>query len=367
MLVGDVGGYAIERSDAREGPFELVGSVAERVSTVWIDRGVRDSEPTSNSAAIPASAGLLDGVTQYYRIRVYSPEGHLSHASEVVAATTAPRPAPPDSLRIYSHQPRQIPISWKASEDPTVAGYVVYRSPTAGAPFEEIARLTERFETIFVDRELGDLRVFYYGVSAVNTAGGEGAISELVRGVTKSEPLPPFEVRVVEQRLGINRLAWAPNVETDIVEYRLLRRRSGADAPEGIDVLSADQTHAEDDALLADEKVDYSLIAVDRDGLESAPSTPLTVRSQGYELSATVKRDGVHLQFNMRLEEGYRRASIQRRGVLGYSDIGVSYDGAFVDPNIELDTRYEYTATLQRTDGTSGPTSAPVAIDVPAN
>ena len=116
-----------------------------------------------------------------------------------------------------------------------------------------------------------------------------------------------------------------------------------------------------------DERVDYSLIAVDRDGLESAPSTPLTVRSQGYELTATVMRGSVHLHFNMRMDEGYRRASIQRRGVLGYSDIGVTYDGAFVDPDVELDTRYEYTATLQRTDGTSGPTSTPVAIDVRAN
>ena len=367
VLVGDVGGYAIERSDARDGPFERVGSVTERVSTEWIDRGARDPETASDPWATDALASLLDGVTQYYRVRAFSPEGQLSDASEVVAATTAPLPAPPESLRIYSHQPRQIPISWKASENPTVAGYVVYRSPTAGESFEELARVTERFETIYVDRALGDLRVFYYGVSAFNAAGGEGVMSELVRGVTKSEPLPPFEVRVVDQRLGVNRLAWAPNVETDIVEYRLLRRRADANAPEDVAVLPPQQTQAEDGAVMAGEWVDYSLIAVDRDGLESAPSAPLEVRSLGYELTATVKRDGIHLHFNMRMDEGYRRASIQRRGVLGYSDIGVSYDGTFVDPDVELGTRYEYTATLQRTDGSSGPTSVPVAIDVPPN
>ena len=140
-----------------------------------------------------------------------------------------------------------------------------------------------------------------------------------------------------------------------------------ASAAEVVAVLPADQTHAEDAAVMADELIDYSLVAVDRDGLESAPSTPLTVRSLGYEMTATVKRNGVHLDFNMRMEEGYRRASIQRRGVLGYSDIGVSYDGVFVDPDVERDTHYEYTATLLRTDGTSGPTSAPVAVHVPAN
>jgi fibronectin type 3 domain-containing protein len=367
VLVGDVGGYAIERSHAREGPFERVGSVAERFSTEWIDRGSGDPGPVSDPGATDASAGLLDGVTRYYRVRTFAREGQLSDASAIVAATTAQAPAPPESLRSYSHQPRQIPLSWKASLDSTVSGYIVYRSPTSGGPFEELARVSERFETIYVDRDLGDLRVFYYGVSAFNAAGGEGAISGLVRGVTKPEPLPPFEVRVVEQRLGVNRLACAPNVEADIVEYRLLRRRAGADAPEVVAVLPPGQTHAEDDAVMADELIDYSLVAVDRDGLESVPSTPLTVRGQGYELTATVKRDGVHLRFNMRMDEGYHRASIQRRGVFGYSDIGVSYDGAFVDPNVEGGNRYEYTATLQRTDGTSGPTSAPVSIRVPRN
>lgn len=365
VLVGDVGGYVIERSDTRERPFEAVGSAVGRFSTEWIDHDVGNS--ATPDAGTADAGGLLDGVTWYYRVRAQTPEGHLSEASEVVAATTALPPAPPESLRTYSHQPRQIPLSWKAALDPTVTGYVVYRSPSSSGPFEEIARVGDAFKTIYVDRDLGDLRVFYYGVSAFNAAGGEGNISEPVRGVTKPEPLPPFEVRVVEQRLGVNRLGFAPNVEADIVEYRLLRKRVGADAYEVVVVLPPDQTHGEDDAVGADESIDYSLVAVDRDGLESTPSTPLSVRSEGYALTATVKRDGVHLHFNMRMEEGYRRASIQRRGVLGYSEIGVSFDGDFVDPDVEHGQRYEYTATLHRTDGSSGPVSAPVAIYFRAN
>jgi len=366
ILVGDVEGYAIERSQAREGPFERVGSVTGRVSTEWIDHDAGNSEAEPLPGAIDASTGPRDGVTWYYRVRAYTREGHLSGASEIVVATTAQPPLPPESLRTYSHQARQIPLSWKASVDPTVTGYIVYRSPTSSGPFEELSRVSGVFKTIYLDRELGDLRVFYYGVSAVNAAGGEGVLSEPVRGVTKPEPLPPFEVRVVLQLLGVNRLASAPNVEADIVEYRLLRKRNEDDAPEVVAILPPNQPRVEDDAVLADEWIDYSLIAVDRDGLVSAPSTSLKVRSQGYDLMATAKRDGVHLRFNMRKDEGYDRATIQRRGLWGYSDIGVSEDGVFVDPNVEYDARYEYTATLQRSDGKSAPTSTPVSIRVPA-
>ena len=64
-------------------------------------------------------------------------------------------PATPEDLRAYSHQPRKVPLSWRASDDPNVTGYVVDRSPTYRGPFEELARIDGRFETVYVDTDLG--------------------------------------------------------------------------------------------------------------------------------------------------------------------------------------------------------------------
>lgn len=361
LLTGDVAGYVVERGSEREGPFDRLAAVEGRLATVYLDRG---DEVEADDEAEAARMG--DGVTYFYRVRAYAPSGQVGvAASQVVAATTAPLPDPPEDLRSYSHQPRQVPLSWRPSRDPTVAGYVVYRSPTSRGPFEPLAELQERYQTTYVDRELGDLRVFYYRVSAKNTAGGEGEPTETVRAVTKPEPLPPVGLRVVESGLGSNHLAWEPNVEKDLVEYRLLRMREGSEVPEIVASLPRGQTSAKDTAVAADEKVSYALVAIDRDGLESAPSEPIAVQSVGYDLSATVRPDGVHLAWNSRTEEGFRGARVVRRGRLTQRDLGLVEGAEYTDTDVKPGGHYRYVVVLEHPDSGPAPPSSPVEIRLP--
>jgi fibronectin type 3 domain-containing protein len=362
LLVGDVGGYVVERSSAREGPYERLAGLPGRLSTLHVD---------ANAVPGPRKAGdgeaePLDGATFFYRVRAFTPRGALSgEASPVVAATTAPPPAPPEGVRAYSYQPRQVPLSWRAPEDSTVTGYVVERSPTSVGPFEPIAQLPERHTTAYVDSGLGDLRVFYYRVAARNGAGGVGEPSDPVRAVTKPEPLPPVGVRVVQQWLGANRLAWEPNVEADIATFRVLRKRSAGSGPEVVGEVTGGATRLDDRALGASEKVIYSVVAIDRDGLESDPSNAVVVESEGYGLSATARPDGVHLAWRERPEEGFARARVYRVGALGQRELASVTGGSFLDTDVKPGGRYRYFVVLQRPDGTAGPASEPVELTLP--
>jgi hypothetical protein len=286
LLVGDVGGYVVERASERDGHFEQLARIPGRLTTTYLDRETIPESPPA--AAEPESEPIRseseasrDGITWFYRVRAYSSDGSLaSRTSPPAVATTALPPEAPDDLRAYSRQPRAVPLSWRASDDPNVVGYRVERSPTASGPFELRTETDGRYETSYVDRGLGDLRVFYYRVIAVNAAGGLGvATTEPVRAVTKPEPLPPIGLRIVEQRLGANTLAWDLNVEEDIVGYRLYRTLEGEDSPTLIASLSADETTADDAAVAAGQRVSYTLVAIDRDGLESAPADPIEVES----------------------------------------------------------------------------------------
>jgi fibronectin type 3 domain-containing protein len=359
LLTGEVAGYVVERAPAREGPFARLTAVHGHLSTIYIDRG----DPSRSERQAPA---LEDGATYFYRVRSYTSAGRVSAtASEVAVATTAPVPEPPRGLRGYSYQPRQVPLGWRASTDETTVGYVVYRSPSSGGPFEPIARLEGRHATVYVDSGLGDLRVFYYRVAALNAFGAEGPPSEPVRAVTKPEPLPPVGLRAAEQRLGANRLSWEPNVETDIREYRLLRLREGADAPELVTEVPPDATAAEDGAVAAGERVEYALVAVDGDGLQSAPSEPIGVESLGYGLSARAESDGVHLRWNPRTAEGFRGARIVRTRWLAGQDLAFVESDAYVDRDAKPGARYRYVVILERPDATRAPPSVPVAVEVP--
>jgi hypothetical protein len=374
LLAGDIAGYVIERSASREGPFDQLATLAGPLTTTHVDACTPPPPALpaigeggqQDLAAVSALPEPMDGVTCFYRVRAFSATGHLGAAtSDVVAATTAPPPAAPDDVRSYSHQPRTVPLSWRASEDPTVIGYHIERSPTSRGPFEEIARITGRHRSTYADRGLGDLRVFYYRVSAVNADGGVGPGSEPVLAVTKPEPLPPLGLHIASQQLGANHIAWQPNVENDITAYRLLRIRPDADAPELVATVVPPATGAVDATVAAGEPLSYTVVAIDSNDLESAPAEPLVVIGETYDLQASVRPDGVHLQWKSRSDEGYHGARVVREGRLRDREFKVLGAGRWIDSDVKPGTRYRYRVILTRPDGSLAPRSAPVEIRVP--
>ncbi len=355
VLASDVGGYVVERAPADSESFEPVATVRGRFTSAWVDRG---------TGAGPQ--GLGDGSVYRYRVRSFDTAGRPGiSASGVVQATTAPPPAPPAGVRAYSHLPRRVALTWLPAAD--AAGYVVYRSPSAAGSYEPIARLRGRFLTHHLDTKLGDLRVFHYRVASVNSAGGEGPASDPTRAVTKAGPLPPFELRLEQQRLGANRLAWEPNVERDLSGYRLLRRREdGRTGAELVAKLPADTTAVWDEAVGAGDVMHYQLVALDRDGLESAPSDALRVQSVGYELEARPVSGGVRLAWRARPEEGLDRATVLRGTRLGAREIARVTGSEFVDRDVVPGASYRYQVVLETEERRPAPPSRWVEVSLPA-
>ena len=267
VLAGSVGGYVLERGLAEAGPFQRVAVLTDRFETGHLDRGF-DLAPKASAAG--GEPGLGDGTTYFYRVRAYDDDGRISAAGSAIATgRTAPPPAPPEGVRVLSRLPRKVALGWQPSEDPTVEGYVVMRSPGTQGPFEPIAELDGRHRTHYVDRGLGDLHVFYYQVAAVNAAGARGAPSAPALALTKPDPLPPAGVALSAEG-GERVLSWQPNVEPDVVAYRVVRRVEGEDEPEVVGTVQAPDTRLAVGA--APETVSYEVIAVDADGLESQPA-----------------------------------------------------------------------------------------------
>jgi fibronectin type 3 domain-containing protein len=353
-------GYVLERSLSANGPFERMAVITDRFETSYTDTGFDLARKKT------LAPGLGDGASYYYRLRAYDASGHIAEsASDVATATTAAVPSAPEALHAYSQLPRKIALAWQPVDDPTVAGYVVLRSPSATGTFEKIARLDGRFATAYIDPSLGDLRVFYYRVATVNAAGGQGPATEPVRGMTKADPLAPAGLEVASQSLGRNVLRWTPNVERDVSGYRVLRRRTDNAKPEVVATLPPSQTTVEDTQVGADEVVRYSLVALDADGLESAESDPLEVVSKGYGLRAEAKERTIELSWQRSDDDGFELARIERSGMLGSSEIAKERGDHYVDRDVSPGRKYRYVVVLMRSDGSSAPPSAPVEIEVP--
>jgi hypothetical protein len=356
VLTGDVAGYRVERAEGEGEVWEPVATVPGRFGTTFVDGG----DPGEG-----ADGRLGDGARYAYRVRPFDSSGSLARlASKAVAVTTAPLPKAPPGLRVYSHLPREVAVTWHPVSDPTVAGYVLLRSPSAAGPFEPIVRLDGRFATRHLDRRLGDLRVFYYRVAAFNTVGAVGEATPPVVAVTKAEPLPPIGLRLVEQRLGENRLAWEPNVEADVSGYRLLRYRAGRRGAETVATLPPGETSALDPALGADEAVAYALEAFDADGLASDPTNRLRVVSEGYRLTARVRDGAVHLRWDPVADPAFVSARVFREGWLRRREIGRTDAGELVDADVEPGETYRYVVVLEAGDGRRAPPSTLVEVRV---
>lgn len=352
VLSAPVAGYLVERSESREGPFEPVVALPDRGHLAWVDRDMPGSP-------------LGDGATRFYRLRSFGHDRRVAAGtSDVTVATTAPLPDPPDGLRAYSRQPRAVPLSWEPSSDPVVSGYTIERSPSPDGPFEVVAKLEGRHVSHWLDAGLGDLRVLFYRVSSHNPGGEAGPPSPVLRAVTKPVPLPPVGLRVKEQHLGSNVLTWQPNVEPDLRAYRLLRLRDEGE-PVVVSVVSADLTRAEDPGVKAGEPVRYAVVAVDQDGLESRLSEAVSVRSHGYALRAEAEPDAVVLRWDPRSDEGFTGARVRRSGWPWQGRTLSTEGGEVSDREVVPGRRYTYEVVLQRADGTPGPPSRPLEVEVP--
>ncbi len=362
VLVGEVSGYVVERAVREKGEFQRIGIVRDRFETSFVDRG----DDLAPKALPDHPADLGDGATYHYRVRAFDGSGRIGGAaSEVVTASTAPAPARPEDLRVYSYQPRKIALTWRPVGDPTVKGYQIYRSPSESGEYLPLTRVDGRYTTTWVDQDLAPLRVLYYRVAAVNQAGGEGVPTPAARGVTKPEPLPPARLRVDGEGLGRVRLAWEPNVEPNIAGYRLLRTRAGSDAEEIVAELGSGETAAEDRAVAAGERLVYRAVAFDRDGLVSAPSDPVEVTATGYGLRAEPGEGGVRLRW----EGGaaWSGARVLREGRFGASEIARVRGTEYVDRGVEAGGRYRYSVVLTADDGREALPSESVEITLPAN
>jgi fibronectin type 3 domain-containing protein len=352
VLLPDVAGYLVESSFAREGPFLARTALRNRGALAWVDRDSPDSP-------------LGDGDTRFYRLRGFTHDGRVSaFASDLVVATTAALPAPPDGLFAYSQQPRSVPLAWSASEDPIAAGYTVERSPGPEGPFEIVAELEGRHTTHLLDEGLGNLRVLFYRVSSRNPSGERGPPSAVVRAVTKPAPLPPIGLRVGSRRLGAIELVWEANVERDLLGYRVRRQRD--DEPrETVTYVGAYETRAEDLDVRAGEIVHYDVVAVDRDGLESQASSPIPGLGVGYEWRVTAASDAITLLWSPRTDEGFVRARVTRTNGLWRDESWTLETSEYTDRDVVPGRTYRYQIQLERETGPPAPWSRPAVVTVP--
>jgi beta propeller repeat protein len=101
-----------------------------------------------------------------------------SSGPDIYAATAVTFPVAVANLTGQRVTNKSARLNWNQNPEPDVVAYAIYRSQTAGGPYD---RITETSALTYLDQNLVQNAIYYYRVAARNQAGWEGVLSAVVQ------------------------------------------------------------------------------------------------------------------------------------------------------------------------------------------
>ncbi len=246
-----VSAYIIERNDLSSMEWKRVATVKGRLSAEYID------------------TGLKNNYLYKYRIRVKTYDGLISKPSQIVEASTKPLPPMVENLRATHDLPKKIILTWTSSPKPDISYYKVYRTINPILFYSYYAKTKDnRFEDLI--NENG--KSYYYKVTAVDKDGLESPKQPTaIVGATLDIPLP-VSITSIKQDGKSVMLTWMGN-DDRAVSYNIKKEYNG----KTINLTGIRSFSYQDRDVIPGVEYKYSVVAIDKYGLESKPSEPILI------------------------------------------------------------------------------------------
>lgn len=242
-----VQGYEIYRSENGQ-DFKFLSSVKNRLSAEYIDKDVQP------------------GKKYFYIIYAKNAEG-LSQPSQIQKATTKPLPKPISQLNASRDGAKKIVLSWDSEAFDDFSHFNIYRASSKILPYTLVA--SPKTNT-YVDLENENNATRYYEISVVDKDGLESKRVG-VMGRTLAAPNAPRTLSLNANGTSVN-LSW--QAEARAVKY-LIYKKEGSNE---ILLATTNKSNYTDSDLLPLKDYTYSVVAVDKFGLESARSNKVKYR-----------------------------------------------------------------------------------------
>ena len=361
----NLSGYIVERAFLFAGPYEaLFAQALPPATALYEDDTVRG------------------GTTYYYRVRSVNSRGDLGNPSSAAAAQPQNPSAPPQvsGLTADAGQTR-IRLTWNPASFP-VAGYFVERHAISGpAGTENWVRLNSRVtpEPLY-DDPIGlasDVKLEYRVLAvAFDNAEGPPSTSVPVTIADRTVPEAPSITNAsgVDGKAQLNFVPALPAEKT----AQFLVLRSGSDRDIGVvigDPLPAAARQFTDLYTSPGERYWYRLVAVDKNGDRSDPTSPVAIRVGSPQMPAPPTPTAQYAaapypHVTLQLQPPPAGLSLiverQDQATDGWIRIaGPMSAQTATDNAVPVSGSLSYRASYVAADGRTGPASATVQVSIP--
>ncbi len=246
-----VSSYIIERNDLSSTKWKKIAVIPGRLSAEYID------------------GGLKNNYLYKYRIKIKTFDGLISAPSEIVEAQTKPLPPMVQNVRASTDIPKKIVLSWDADAKPDISYYKVYRTLN---PILFYSYYAKTKDTKFEDLVNDNGKTYYYKVTAVDVDGLESLRqSSPIAGSTLDVPKPVSITSVKEDGQSIM-LTWNSNDNRAVI-YNIIKEFNSK--TQNITGLSSFSFQDRD--VIPGVEYKYTVVALDKYGLESEPSEAVVI------------------------------------------------------------------------------------------
>ena len=184
--------------------------------------------------------GLQDGATYMYAMTAYNQAGAESEQSVQLSLAT---PAATSGLTAVSGKIRRVQLSWQVHPFAGVSGYRLQRASSKEGPYQELATISDRQQTSYLDTGLTDKTTYWYRIVATSKEQGIGGASSAVSATTRDLPPAPLKLSAGQGEPRRVSLTWESTSAPDdeLSGFYLYRGEPGQDTLSKIADLSADK------------------------------------------------------------------------------------------------------------------------------
>jgi len=251
-------GYKIERQTPQKKEWKEIASLEGRLNAEFIDTGLEDDK------------------VYEYRIFAARFDGIKSYPSNTVSTVTKKLPPRILDAEASKNIPKKIKVVWLAPKNANALTYNIYTSDFHDGPFQ---KKTTVDATEYVDILENDGKVVYYKITATDKDGLESKMPEIsLQGSTKAKPLTPTIIKA-DIVNSVPVIEWSSR-DVNVVEFKVTRKKIlGYFSKESVDFTGIKERKFTDtnEGFVPNVEFQYSITAIDNDGIESVPSEKVSL------------------------------------------------------------------------------------------